>query len=117
MPSGASPTLAVATKYGSQRDPDPVLGSNGCQKRAPITRGKEEVSMTRVRRLLLTALVPAMVLVAATTASAFGSPQGKVDVCHRTGNGSFHEINISGNALTAHLRHGDVMPDEYGDCP
>jgi hypothetical protein len=73
--------------------------------------------MTRVRRLLLTALLPAMVLVAATTASAFGSPQGKVDVCHRTGNGSFHEINISANALPAHMRHGDVMPDEYGDCP
>jgi len=73
--------------------------------------------MTRVRRLLLTALLPAMVLVAATAASAVGSPQGKVDVCHRTGNGSFHEINISGNALSAHLGHGDVLPDEYGDCP
>ena len=74
--------------------------------------------MTRVRRLLFTALVPAMVLVAATTASAVGSPQGRqVDVCHRTGNGSFHEINISMNALDAHLRHGDVLPDEYGDCP
>lgn len=73
--------------------------------------------MARVRRLLLTALVPAMVLVAATTASAVGSPQGKVDVCHRTGNGGFHEINISMNALPAHLAHGDVQPDEYGDCP
>jgi hypothetical protein len=72
--------------------------------------------MTRVRRLLLTALAPAMVLVAATAASAVGSPQGKVDVCHRTGNGGVHEINISMNALPAHLRHGDVLPDEYGDC-
>jgi hypothetical protein len=73
--------------------------------------------MAKVRRLLVTALVPAMILVAATAASAVGSPQGKVDVCHITGNGSFHEINISGNALTAHLNHGDVLPDEYGDCP
>jgi hypothetical protein len=73
--------------------------------------------MARVRRLLFTALVPAMVLVAATTASAVGSPQGKVDVCHRTGNGSFHQINISMNALPAHLAHGDVETDEYGDCP
>jgi hypothetical protein len=58
-----------------------------------------------------------MVLVSVTTASAMGKPHDKVDVCHQTGNGGFHEINISANALPAHLRHGDVMPDEYGDCP
>lgn len=34
----------------------------------------------------------------------------KVDVCHREGNGSFHLINISGNALPAHLAHGDGQP-------
>ncbi len=73
--------------------------------------------MAKARRLLLTALVPAMLLVGATTASVMGSPQGKVDVCHRTGNGSFHEINVSANALPAHLGHGDVLPDEYGNCP
>lgn len=73
--------------------------------------------MVKARRMFISALIPAMVLVAATTATAVGQPQGKVDVCHRTGNGSFHEINISGNALPAHMRHGDVLPDEYGDCP
>jgi hypothetical protein len=73
--------------------------------------------MSRIRRLLFMALLPAMVLTAATTASTMGNPQDKVNVCHRTGNGSFHEINISGNALPAHMAHGDVLPDEYGDCP
>ena len=73
--------------------------------------------MAKVRRLLFTALVPGMVLVAATAASAVGQPQGKVDICHRTGNGSLHVINVSANALPAHLRHGDLLPDEYGDCP
>ena len=73
--------------------------------------------MARARRLLFTALVPAMVLVSVTTATAVGKPHDQVDVCHRTGNGAFHEINISGNALSAHLAHGDVLPDEYGDCP
>ena len=34
----------------------------------------------------------------------------KVDVCHREGNGSFHLINVSGNALPAHLAHGDGQP-------
>lgn len=73
--------------------------------------------MNRVRRALLTALVPAMALVAIGTATVVGSPQDKVDVCHQTGNGSFHVINISANALPAHMNHGDVLPDEYGDCP
>jgi hypothetical protein len=73
--------------------------------------------MRKIRRLLATALLPAIVLVAAGTASAFGSPQGKQDVCHLTGNGSYHLINVSGNALPALLRHGDVLPDEYGNCP
>jgi hypothetical protein len=73
--------------------------------------------MVRARRLLVSALIPAMVLVAASTATAIGRPQDKADVCHLTGNGSFHEINISMNALPAHLGHGDVLPDEYGDCP
>ena len=72
--------------------------------------------MVKVRRLLFTALVPGMVLVATTAASTIGSPQEKVTVCHRTGNGSAHEITISANALPAHLRHGDVLADEYGDC-
>lgn len=72
--------------------------------------------MTRARRLLLTALVPAMVLVSVMTASAVGTPQDKVTICHVTGNGGSHQITVSGNALDAHMRHGDTLPDEYGDC-
>ena len=41
---------------------------------------------------------------------------GKVDICHWSSH-KFHVINVSVNALPAHLRHGDVFPDEYGDCP
>jgi arabinan endo-1,5-alpha-L-arabinosidase len=32
---------------------------------------------------------------------------GKVTICHRTGNGGWHTIRVSCNALPAHLRHGD----------
>ena len=39
----------------------------------------------------------------------------KVVVCHKEGNGSFHTINISSNALPAHLAHGDIVPDADGD--
>ena len=38
----------------------------------------------------------------------------KVNVCHVRGNGDYHLININGNALDAHLAHGDAQPgDEY----
>jgi hypothetical protein len=73
--------------------------------------------MRKLRRLFPAALLPAMVFVAAGTATVFGSPQGKQDICHQTGNGSFHVINVSANAVPAHLRHGDVLTDEYGACP
>lgn len=36
----------------------------------------------------------------------------KIDVCHREANGTFHTINISINAMAAHLAHGDFQ----GDC-
>jgi len=73
--------------------------------------------MRKVRRLVAAALLPALVVAAARAASVLGSPQGKQDVCHLTGNGSYHLINVSMNAMPAHLRHGDVLPDEYGACP
>lgn len=37
-------------------------------------------------------------------------PAEKVDVCHVTGDGTFHLLNINGNALEAHLGHGDALP-------
>lgn len=73
--------------------------------------------MSKARRILASALIPAMVLVAVSTATVVGQPQDKVDVCHVTGNGSYHLIEISKNALATHMGHGDVLPDEYGDCP
>lgn len=33
----------------------------------------------------------------------------KVAVCHLNGNGSFHVINVSGNALPSHQAHGDLV--------
>lgn len=39
----------------------------------------------------------------------------KINICHREGNGNWHSINISANALPAHLAHGDIVPDADGD--
>jgi len=67
-------------------------------------------------RALLALLLPVIVMLA-FTASALAAPGGKVDICHWSNGQGFHEINVSVNAMPAHLRHGDVLPDEYGDCP
>ena len=73
--------------------------------------------MGRARRLLISVLLPAIILVGfAATAAANGGPAGKVTVCHFASH-KFVEINISNHALQAHLAHGDVLPDQYGACP
>lgn len=38
------------------------------------------------------------------------APLPKVDVCHLKGNGSYVKVNVSQNALSAHLAHGDALP-------
>ncbi len=43
------------------------------------------------------------------------TPDGQIDICHREGNGSWHTITISINALPAHIAHGDMVPDGDGD--
>ena len=70
-----------------------------------------------LRRILLTLVFPAILLVVLATSVIAGGANEKMTLCHRTGNGSFHQITISVNAVPAHLRHGDVSPDQYGDCP
>lgn len=72
---------------------------------------------TTLRRLLLTLVFPALLLVVLATGAIAGGNNEKVTLCHRTGNGSAHQITVSVNAMPAHLRHGDVTPDDYGECP
>jgi hypothetical protein len=73
--------------------------------------------MTRARRLLISLVLPIIIVVGfAATVAANGGPAGKVDVCHFASH-KYVEINISTHALPAHLAHGDVLTDEYGNCP
>ena len=73
--------------------------------------------MKHLRFLIVAVVVPALILsVFAVSAVFAGGPQGKSTVCHAAAH-KFVEINISNNAVPAHMAHGDVLPDEYGDCP
>jgi hypothetical protein len=72
--------------------------------------------MHTARRFLVTILVPALIvsIFAVGSATANGS-SGKVNLCHWA-NQKFVKISVSMNAKPAHMQHGDVDPDEYGDC-
>ena len=73
--------------------------------------------MNVARRLVVVLVVPAIMLALfAVNIVAAGGPTGKTTICH-SANGRFHQITISNNALPAHLQHGDVALDQYGDCP
>lgn len=64
----------------------------------------------KIRFVLLTAL--SMVAVFLATGIVFAAPAEKVDVCHSEGNGSYHKISVSPNAVPAHTDHGDALPGE-----
>ena len=49
------------------------------------------------------------------TGDAVQGKSAMIDVCHKNGNGSWNTINISANALPAHLAHGDIVPDADKD--
>jgi len=51
-----------------------------------------------------------MILSLLLAGSATAKSDSKVEVCHRTGNGSYVLINVSDNALQSHLAHGDGAP-------
>jgi len=55
----------------------------------------------------LSALFVATVLIGMAPPEAMAGKKGQVDVCHQG-----QTLNINGNALQAHLNHGDIA----GDC-
>ncbi len=52
-------------------------------------------------------------MLALVSLPAFAGKAPKVDVCHVTGSGKVLTLNISANALPAHLRHGDFLPQTF----
>jgi hypothetical protein len=49
-------------------------------------------------------------MMATSTSTRTAVPcNGRITICHRTGNGHIHTISISCAALNAHIRHGDAV--------
>jgi len=73
--------------------------------------------MKYLRHLVVVVVVPALVLAFfAVSAVLAAPPQGKATLCHAAAH-KYVQITVANNALPAHMGHGDVLPDEYGDCP
>jgi hypothetical protein len=72
--------------------------------------------MKTLRKFLTILVLPMLILAgfAVSTVAADG-PDGKVTICHFASS-KVVQITVSTNAESAHLQHGDVLPDEYGDC-
>ena len=72
--------------------------------------------MHTFRRFLVATLVPALIItIIAVGGVAANGSSGKVELCHWASH-KFVEISVSMNAKPAHLGHGDVEADEYGEC-
>ncbi len=74
--------------------------------------------MKHLRSIVAAVAVPVIILTLFAVSSVFaGPPQGKADLCHSAGGHKFVQISVSTNAVPAHMAHGDVAVDEYGECP
>ena len=73
--------------------------------------------MKNLRALIVAFVVPVMILgIFAVSMTLAAGKAGKSDVCHWA-NHKYVEISVSNNAVSAHMRHGDVLADQYGACP
>jgi len=72
--------------------------------------------MHNLRRFFVATVIPAIIVTifAVSSVAAVGNA-GKVAICHWA-NHKFVKVTVSMNAMPAHLRHGDVLTDFYGDC-
>lgn len=62
----------------------------------------------------LLTMIAALGVIGAYAIPTYAQPNkpSKMDVCHVTGNGSYHMINVSERAWPAHEAHGDALPGD-----
>ena len=72
--------------------------------------------LSRFRRSILVVALLAVLAIGLGASSFAASGQNRVTICHHAGH-RYVKITVAEPALVAHLAHGDLMPDEYGDCP
>jgi hypothetical protein len=82
----------------------------------------EEGDILRILKqtMAATGAVAALIALSSMTPMADRQPDGegdhRVTICHVDGQGRFHPITVDYHAVPAHLDHGDIYPDEQGNC-
>jgi hypothetical protein len=73
--------------------------------------------LSRTKKAALAIILPAALAIG-FGASVFASPNpdSKTTICHFASH-KYVKITVANPALPAHMAHGDVLPDEYGECP
>jgi hypothetical protein len=72
--------------------------------------------LSRVKKSILIVALLAVLAIGLGASTFAAGGQSRVTICHHAGH-RYVQITIAEPALPAHLAHGDLMPDEYGDCP
>jgi hypothetical protein len=73
-----------------------------------------------MRRIISVVAVAALLaaMMVATMLPAFAVPSEKVAICHLSEEGTYEEIEVSGNAADTHLAHeGDFLVTPEPPCP
>ena len=71
--------------------------------------------LARIKKLALVLALPAALAIG-IGATVVDAGQDKVTICHLASH-KYVKISVAEPAVPAHMAHGDLMPDEYGDCP
>jgi hypothetical protein len=72
----------------------------------------------KMKKRFLLALSISLIALLIFVGTVSAAPAKKVDVCHLDKDtGIYHLINISSNALAAHMAHGDGVPDGINFTP
>src|SRR5437588_3413699 len=118
------PTLAVSsttqsqttgtqtTSTGDQGESGDDQGENGNEQGNQESEQGNQTSTSGSSTSTSTSTPTSTSLSATTTTGAddaLSAGQPKMDVCHKTGNGGEHTINIAAPAVPAHLAHDDTL--------
>lgn len=67
-------------------------------------------------RKLVMAVTLSVMAISVNLGAVSAAKMPRQDVCHMRGNGTYRMIKVNGNAVPAHMAHGDVAPTA-GVCP